>query len=205
MSALLAGLLAGWAVAVPIGPVGAYLVAMSATGPWRTGAAAALGVATTDGAYALIAVAGGTALADRVEAFQEPVRAVAAAVLVLLAVHLARGVARARDGQPAPVAVAAPGRALRAYLVLVALTAVNPATVVAFAALLAGSLAEITASPGAAALFVLGVTGASAAWQLLLVSGANLLGHRLTSPTGRLATAAVSCALLLALAVRTVA
>ena len=205
MRALLAGLVAGWAVAVPIGPVGAYLVTLSVTRPWRTGAAAALGVATTDGAYALLAAAGGAALADRVAAVQGPVRAVAAVVLVLVAFRLALSAVPARRGTTPQVTVPAPQAALGAYLLLVALTAVNPATVVSFAALVAGNPEGVTASPGQAAVFVTGVTAASAAWQLLLVTGAGLLGRRVTGRTGRRATAALGCALLLALAVRTVA
>ena len=65
-SAVLAGLLAGWAVAVPVGAIGAYLVTLSAAAPWRTAIAAGLGVACADGVYALGSVLGGAALAPLV-------------------------------------------------------------------------------------------------------------------------------------------
>jgi arginine exporter protein ArgO len=55
-AALAAGLLAGYGVALPVGAVGAYLVALTARTSLRTGAFAALGVATADGVYAVIAV-----------------------------------------------------------------------------------------------------------------------------------------------------
>lgn len=58
-----AGLVAGWGVALPVGPVGSYLVGLAAREPQRTATAAALGVATTDGCYALAAVIGGAGLA----------------------------------------------------------------------------------------------------------------------------------------------
>jgi threonine/homoserine/homoserine lactone efflux protein len=61
-AAIVAGLLAGYGIAVPVGAVGAYLVALTARTSLRTGAAAALGVATVDGGYALVAMLGGGAL-----------------------------------------------------------------------------------------------------------------------------------------------
>ena len=92
--ALLAGLLAGWAVAVPVGAIGAHLVALSASAPWRTGVAAALGVATADLAYAAVAVVGGAVLAPAVERAAQPLRWVSAAVLLALAAHTAAGALR---------------------------------------------------------------------------------------------------------------
>jgi threonine/homoserine/homoserine lactone efflux protein len=62
-AALVAGLLAGFGIAVPVGAVATYLVSLTARTSLRTGACAALGVATADGLYALIAALGGTALA----------------------------------------------------------------------------------------------------------------------------------------------
>ncbi|POX41247.1 lysine transporter LysE, partial [Streptomyces sp. Ru72] len=62
-AALVAGLVAGYGIAVPVGAVGTYLVSLTARTSLRTGACAALGVATADGLYALVATAGGSALA----------------------------------------------------------------------------------------------------------------------------------------------
>ena len=55
---VLAGLVTGWAIAIPIGAVGALLVALTARTSVRTGSAAAMGVATVDGGYAALAVVG---------------------------------------------------------------------------------------------------------------------------------------------------
>jgi threonine/homoserine/homoserine lactone efflux protein len=60
--ALVAGLLAGYGIAIPIGAVGAYLITLTATAGLRVGAAAALGVATVDGLYGAVAVLGGPEL-----------------------------------------------------------------------------------------------------------------------------------------------
>ena len=91
-----------------------------------------------------------------------------------------------------------------AYASLVALTALNPATVVCFAALVVGLRAGAAPPARAEQLgFVLAVFVASASWQLLLAAGGALLGSRLTGPAGRRATALVSGAVIAALALRT--
>ena len=54
----LAGLVTGWAIAIPIGAVGALLVALTAARRAGSASAAALGIATVDGVYAAVAVVG---------------------------------------------------------------------------------------------------------------------------------------------------
>lgn len=72
--ALLAGLAAGYGIAIPVGAVGAYLVTLAAHSRRRVAVAAALGVATADGGYALLAVVGGRAVADVLEPVATPLR-----------------------------------------------------------------------------------------------------------------------------------
>lgn len=84
-AALLAGLLAGYGIAVPVGAVGTYLVSLSARTSLRTGVSAALGVASADGLYALAAVLGGSALASALRPALGPLRWVCVLVLAALA------------------------------------------------------------------------------------------------------------------------
>jgi threonine/homoserine/homoserine lactone efflux protein len=93
--ALVAGLLAGYGVAIPVGAIAALLVSLTAHTSLRVGASAALGVATADGLYAVAAVLGGTALARVVEPVSGPLRWVAAGVLVVIAASTARSTAAA--------------------------------------------------------------------------------------------------------------
>ena len=72
---------------MPVGAVAAYLVALTAQTSLRTGVFAALGVATADGVYALIAVCGGAALAAVLRPVTLPLRRGSAVVLIVLAVH----------------------------------------------------------------------------------------------------------------------
>ncbi|MER6302388.1 LysE family transporter [Kitasatospora sp. NPDC001539] len=118
-AALVAGLLAGLGVAVPVGAVGAYLVSLTARTSLRTGVHAALGVATADGLYALVAAVGGTGIAPLLEPVAGPLRFVSALVLLALAVRTAatalrhrrataaRGAGAPPDGAP-PVRAAPP-------------------------------------------------------------------------------------------------
>ncbi|MEU7699732.1 LysE family transporter [Streptomyces sp. NPDC039028] len=205
-AAVVAGLLAGYGIAIPVGAVGAYLVAVTARTGWRTGAGAALGVATADGVYAVIAVAGGAALVPLLAPVADPLRRASALVLVVLAVRAACGaVAAYRTGGAASRddgTALGPGRA---YLVFLGITILNPMTVVYFAALVLATGPSAPATLPDRTAFVLAALAASASWQLLLALGGTLLGRILTGPRGRLATVLASSALIVVLAVRLVA
>jgi arginine exporter protein ArgO len=137
LTAIGSGLVTGWAIAVPIGAVGAFLVALTARTSYAVGAAAALGIATVDGGALFLG-----------------------------------------------------------------LTAVNPATVVYFAAIVLGNR-ELTAGPVEGTVFVLAAFAASASWQLLLAGGGAALGRVATGPRARRTTGLVSAAVVAGLAVHT--
>ena len=89
----------------------------------------------------------------------------------------------------------------RAYLTLVAMTAVNPATVITFVAVVLGrQTPDGGVSGSAVVLFAAGAFVASAAWQLLLVGGGSLLGRLLRGRRGQLGIALCSATLMLVLA-----
>ncbi|MCF4122117.1 LysE family translocator [Antribacter sp. KLBMP9083] len=227
-AALVAGVVAGYAVALPVGAVATYLVGLAARHPWRVGAAGALGIATVDGVYALLAGLFGAAVTRLVEPVAVPLRITSAVVLVVLAARGALAAWRARPSvRQSVVDSAARGAdptttdrtevrssltARRAFARFVAVTAVNPATVLFFAVVVAGGTllpdaggpGSAPASPGlgllGAALFGAGAWVASASWQLVLALGGTLLGRVLSGPRGRLATALASATLMVALA-----
>ncbi|MFC9686027.1 LysE/ArgO family amino acid transporter [Streptomyces sp. NPDC056948] len=202
-AALVAGLLAGYGIAVPVGAVGTYLVSLTARTSLRTGVCAALGVATADGLYALAATLGGTALAAALRPVLGPLRWVCVLVLLGLAVWGAVTALRAYRGHrlATRTAPAPPGPA-RAYAALLGITLLNPTTVIYFAALVLGSRATGPAGPVEQGVFVLAAFAASASWQVLLAGSGALLGRALTGHRGRLATALVASGVMTALAVR---
>jgi threonine/homoserine/homoserine lactone efflux protein len=198
---LLAGLLAGYSVAVPVGPMATYLVALTARTSIRVGVAAALGIATVDGVYAVAATLGGTALAELIRPALGVLHWLSVAVLARLAARAVWSGLR-----PAPVGrVARPVRPLspaRAYVTLAGLTLVNPTTLVYLVALVVGLRAGSASSALGEILFVAAAFAASASWQLLLACGGALLGRVLTGVRGRRLTAVVSGVLIGVLAVR---
>ena len=103
--AFLAGVVAGYGVAVPVGGIAVLIAGLSARTSWRVGAAAGLGAATADGLYALVAVVGGAALAGVVAPIATPLRWAAAGILVALAGHTVWAALRKRrapaDERPA--------------------------------------------------------------------------------------------------------
>ncbi|MDW4904979.1 LysE family transporter [Streptomyces sp. ADMS] len=204
-AALVAGLVAGYGIAIPVGAVTTYLVSLTARTSLRTGVCAALGVATADGIYALLAALGGTAPAGALQPVLVPLRWASALVLAALAVRGGAGALRQyRDGALSIRAGTTPPSPLRAFLMLVGITLLNPTTVIYFAALVLGSRASDAVSVYEQGVFVLAAFVASASWQVLIASGGALLGRALTGRRGRLVTALVSSAVIMALAVRMV-
>ena len=208
-AALVAGLIAGYGIAMPVGAMSVLIVTLSSRVSFRHGLAAALGVALADGLFALAAVLGGTALARAISPLTSVLQTVAAAVLVVLAV---RGTvvalrehrrSRAEDGEGeggggggSPDVVRPP---LRTFVGMVGLTLLNPVTLVYFGVLVVGGRPGGDAL-GPGLLFVLAAFAASASWQTLLASGGALLGRTLTGPRGRLLTALAGNGVILLLA-----
>jgi arginine exporter protein ArgO len=200
--ALVAGLMAGYGIALPVGAVAAYLVALTARTSLRVGAAAAMGVATADGLYALVAVLGGAALSELIRPITVPLRWVSVVVLVALAARVTvTAIQQFRAGEASGPSGPTPPSAVRAYASLVAITTVNPLTIVYFAALVLGSQAGVVVSIAEQAVFVAAAFAASASWQVVLACGGAMLGRSLTGPRGRLSTALASSALIAGLAV----
>jgi len=220
--ALLAGVAAGLGVAMPVGAITTLIALLSAQRGWRAGAAAGLGAATVDGVYATVALLFGALLAPVLVAWRTPLRWVSAVVLVAIAVALLRPAwqqprtlvaSTADDAAAGATSAAAPVIAatwadqattpLRAYATFVALTVVNPTTVVYFAALTTGWPAGMVTSTAGRAAFVVGAFAASAAWQLVVATAGHGAGRALTGPNGRRWTAIVGATIVVGLAVHT--
>ncbi|MFD0020657.1 LysE family transporter [Streptomyces sp. NPDC058382] len=197
--AVVAGLLAGYGLAIPVGAVAVLLVNMTAATSLRTGAAAAFGAATADAGYAIAAVLGGGSLVVALRPVLGPLRWLAFAILASMAVRIL--VNTLRGGQDTADATAAGRRItpLRAYVTYLSLTALNPWPAIYFVTLILGQQAQQPMSGAESLAYLSAITFASLSWQLLLAGGGRLLGGALTSRQGRTATAAVSSCLILGL------
>lgn len=181
---LLAGLIAGLALAAPLGAIGVLLIQEGVTRGWRRGLASAAAVATVDILYCVAAVVAGTAaagaLASTVAASWAPwPQIIGGVALIAIGVHgLARSGRRVAAGE-SPQHASGGDSGGRRYALFLGLTALNPATLVFFAAILTG-LGSVTESAATAGAFVVGVGVASFGWQTLLVA----LGAGLRHTTG---------------------
>jgi arginine exporter protein ArgO len=177
IAGLVAGLLAGYAVALPLGAIGSYLISLTARTSLRIGVAAALGVAMVDGGYALLAVLAGAAASAALAPWAAALRWSAVLVLLLLAGR-ALVAARTAPAGAAPEPARQP-RPIAVFGQFVALTAINPGTLISFTALVIGARLGSSLPPAGRALFVLGTLVASASWQLVLAAAGVMLGRLL--------------------------
>lgn len=180
-AAFVAGALAGYGVAIPVGAIAVLIVEAAVRRGFRIGASAGAGTATADGVYALIAVVAGAALASFIEPYTVPLRLVSAAVLVAIAVRGLAGLrkggdtaARSDEGLPAPAGPNAVGM----YLRFLGLTILNPMTIVYFAALVLGLPAIGSGAPDRM-VFVAAAFIASLSWQMVIAGFGAVVHHRL--------------------------
>jgi arginine exporter protein ArgO len=205
LSAVLAGVVAGLALAVPVGAVGVLVVQEALAGGRARGLAAAVGVAATDLLYAGAAVLAGAASSDAIGPHAEPVRWLAAGVLAVVAGRGLHRVWRSRGTGawgPAGGRPARPGGAPGVALRFAALTVVNPATVVHFALVVSG-LSRALGSGTDRVGFVVGVFLGSGSWHAALAVTAAAVGGRLSpspSPASRTVTGLAGHGLVLLLA-----
>jgi threonine/homoserine/homoserine lactone efflux protein len=156
-SALLAGIFAGYAIAVPVGVIAVLIIETGMAGGLRRGFAA--------GVTALFI---GSALSQILASALLPLQVLSGIVLISIGVRGLYAIWRGRRGEVAnPNDPRVRGSVLQLYLRFIALTALNPATVLYFLALAVG-LPGIGSDPLLAVAFTVGAAGASLSWQLLL-------------------------------------
>lgn len=185
---LSSGVAVGLAVALPFGPVGLTVMALGRR-DWRSGVAAATGVATADLTWAVVAVAGGAVLAlhPAVDLWRAIARAALLVIGMLLLVRGGRQVLR-RDTvvDAPPPAARSPGRY---FLALYGLTLPNPLTVAIFtAAAVDVGLSGAAGGPAQRVVFVVAVGLTSLAWQLVLAA----MGRHLLARAGPTASAVLT-------------
>ncbi len=185
LTALLAGLLAGLGIAVPLGAIAVLLISEGVNRGFRGGAPGALAVGVVDTLYCTAAVTAGALAAPVVLSWGRwPALAGGCALLALAAIGLWRSLSRpmAEDATEVPTSTG-----WHRFALFLGLTAINPATLIYFGAITVG-MADLLRSSLAALLFVVGVGTASITWQLLVVAAGALLRGRLT-PRARRTTA----------------
>ena len=175
-TALVAGLAAGYGIAIPVGAVAILIIGTASRRGFRWGAAAGLGAASADLAYAALAVLFGGAVAHLLAPWSVALRWASAGLLVVIAVRGPRAIVRRRPAL-ASDAPAAARSVVATYGAFLGITLLNPMTVAYFAALVLG-LPAIRGGAAERAAFAIGAFAVSASWQLLLAAFGAVLHRR---------------------------
>ena len=176
VSLLIRGLIMGFSIAAPVGPIGVLCIRRTLSEGWAAGLVSGLGAATADAFYGAIAGFGLTFVSTLLIDQQDWLRPAGGLFLCYLAV-------KTLLTRPSDRSAPSKGRGLLgAYVSTFLLTLTNPITILSFAAVFAGlGAASAGAGYGAAAVLVLGVFAGSALWWLLLSGGVGLLRAKFRS------------------------
>lgn len=169
----LKGLIIGFSIAAPVGPIGVLCIRRTLAEGRAQGFVSGLGAATADAIYGCVAGFGLTFISSFLIHQQEWFRLVGGAFLLYLG-------GKAFLSRPAEQQGLTEGIGLAgAYASTFFLTLTNPVTILAFGAIFAGFC--IAGGGGdylSAAILVLGVFLGSASWWLILSSGVGLVRRR---------------------------
>lgn len=169
---LLKGFAVGFAIAVPVGPIGVLCIRRSLAHGTTAGIAVGMGAAVADAVYGAIAGFGLSTVSAQLLAVEEALGIVGGLVLIALGL-------RTVLAEPSHTPATVTGKSLwRAFLGTFLLTLTNPATILTFLAIYAGLGLATALDTLGATMFVLGVLLGSAAWWLILANVAgSLRGH----------------------------
>jgi threonine/homoserine/homoserine lactone efflux protein len=175
ISFFLKGLIIGFSIAAPVGPIGVLCIRRTLAQGHTSGFISGLGAATADAIYGCIAGLGLTFFSSLLIRQQIGLRLMGGVFLCYLGL-------KTFVSLPAEKAAQAKGSNLiGAYASTFFLTLTNPMTMLSFAAVFAGlGVASTRGNYGSALVMVLGVFIGSALWWLLLSAGIGVFRTKLT-------------------------
>lgn len=157
------GVVLGFSIAAPVGPIGVLCIRRTLGGGMLNGFLSGLGAATADGIYGCIAAFGLTAVSSFLLDKQFVLRLLGGGFLLYLGFFTFRAI-------PVGNSAGESGRSLAgAYFSTFFLTVANPMTILSFLGVFAGlGLAEAGRNVTQAGAMVLGVVSGSMLWWLVL-------------------------------------
>jgi threonine/homoserine/homoserine lactone efflux protein len=174
----LRGLLIGFSIAAPVGPIGVLCIRRTLAQGRIYGLVSGLGAATADACYGSIAALGLTLISAFLIDQANWLRLIGGTYLCYLGIKTFRSKPAAQAAD-----VAARGRGLLgAYTSTLFLTLTNPLTILSFAAIFAGlGAGAASGNIWSALLMVAGVFLGSCAWWMILVALTSLFRSRLST------------------------
>jgi threonine/homoserine/homoserine lactone efflux protein len=174
-SLFLRGLIIGFSIAAPVGPIGVLCIRRTLAEGRLAGFLSGMGAASADMLYGAVAAFGLTAVQELLIGQSTWLRIAGGIFLLYLG-------GRTFFSKPSErAAEARRGGLFGAYLTTFFLTITNPLTILSFIAIFAGlRLGEMDGNFLSAAFMVLGVFLGSAAWWLTLSTGVSFLRDKFT-------------------------
>jgi threonine/homoserine/homoserine lactone efflux protein len=167
------GLVIGFSLAAPVGPIGLLCIRRSLAEGRLIGLVTGMGAATADASYGAIAAFGLTAVSSFLVAQRLWLGVIGGAFLCYLGIRTALSPPSDRE------AASSGGGWLGAYGSTFVLTLTNPMTILSFIPVFAGLGLGLSSEYASAWATVLGVFTGSALWWLLLSNGVALFRDRL--------------------------
>jgi threonine/homoserine/homoserine lactone efflux protein len=178
---LLKGLLIGFSIAAPVGPIGLLCIQRTIALGRKSGLVSGLGAASADGLYGMVAGFGLTAVSSFLIHWQLWVRLIGGAFLLYL------GLKTFFAKSATSAAISNRRGLLSDYFSTVFLTLTNPVTILSFVAVFAGvGLLSANRDFVSATTLVAGVVLGSALWWLALSGGVSLFRAKFTSDSLRI-------------------
>jgi threonine/homoserine/homoserine lactone efflux protein len=173
-SLFLRGLLIGFSIAAPVGPIGVLCIRRTLAYGRVAGLVSGLGAASADSLYGAIAAFGLSLVAGFLISYQDSLKVVGGLYLLYLGYRTLISVPQAEDSELKKEGL------LHSYVSTFFLTLTNPVTIIAFAAIFTGlGLVGESRDLLSASLTVVGVFLGSALWWFMLSAGVGYLGRKI--------------------------
>ncbi|MBP2645320.1 MAG: Lysine exporter protein [Firmicutes bacterium] len=168
------GIVLGFSIAAPVGPIGVLCIRRTLANGMKTGFISGLGAATADAIYGFIAALGLSVISTFLLDYQFYLRLIGGGFLLYLGYTTCKSM-------PAEEAASVNGKGLLgAYTSTLFLTITNPMTIMSFAAVFAGlGMGPISEKDISSFFLVFGVFIGSMLWWLILSGTVNVLRNTL--------------------------
>ncbi len=177
---LLQGMIAGYGIAIPVGPIGILIIEFGIRRGFRAAFSAGLGAASADLVYATVAVLAGTFLVAILAPISSIIHYVSGSVLIAIGLWMLYQGTRS-NGSNLRSSIDPSVSCLSTYGMFFGLTLLNPLTVTYFTSLILGLRASAIFSTMDVMIFVGATFLASLSWQTLLASISGLSHKRLST------------------------
>jgi len=175
MANFMRGVVIGFSIAAPVGPIALLCIRRTLSDGWLVGLISGLGAATADMIYGGVAVFGLRAVSDFLLVQHIWFRTLGGLFLIFLGIRIALSNPTERK-EPNP-GKSIPGT----FLTSLILTLSNPVTILSFAAMYSGFGVQ-TGSFTDSTLMIFGVFLGSSLWWFILSGVVNILRTRFTKP-----------------------